>query len=206
MSTTTKKQLAEKKLQREEQKREDVAEKIASKIVPALEDVKKAVQGIKPVELKENKIELPQVQKVEVINQKDNSDKIIQLQENIIERIEKPATIANTFKEPVPVILVKDGKPFDLENMKAEDRAILLGGSDQFGQLTWQQVKKINDEGVKISDNYNIDSFGKLITVEGENLFDSKQLHDSQPLFWDDQEVSGGGTSSAHDSNICERS
>jgi hypothetical protein len=31
-----------------------------------------------------------------------------------------------------------------------------------------------------------------------QTLFDTKQIFDKNPLFWDDQEVSGGGTSSSH--------
>lgn len=46
-----------------------------------------------------------------------------------------------------------------------------------------------------------LDAFGHHRVAEPTTLFDSKQLHDSQPLFWDDQEVSGSGTSSAHDAD-----
>lgn len=42
------------------------------------------------------------------------------------------------------------------------------------------------------------DAFGRLRTSNPETLFDSKQLFDNQPLFWDDQEVSGSGTGSSH--------
>lgn len=42
------------------------------------------------------------------------------------------------------------------------------------------------------------DAFGRLRTSNPETLFDSKQLFDNQPLFWDDQEVSGSGTGSTH--------
>lgn len=42
------------------------------------------------------------------------------------------------------------------------------------------------------------DAFGRLRVSQPETLFDSKQLVDNQPLFWDDQEVSGSGTSSSH--------
>ena len=41
-----------------------------------------------------------------------------------------------------------------------------------------------------------VDAFGKLRVSAPSTIFDSKQLNDNQPLFWDDQEVSGGGTSS----------
>lgn len=42
------------------------------------------------------------------------------------------------------------------------------------------------------------DAFGRLRTSDPVTLFDSKQLFDSAPLFFDDSEVSGGGTSSTH--------
>lgn len=40
------------------------------------------------------------------------------------------------------------------------------------------------------------DAFGRYRISTPQTLFDSKQLVDSQPLFWDDQQTSGGGTTS----------
>lgn len=45
-----------------------------------------------------------------------------------------------------------------------------------------------------------VDAFGRLNVGQPLTLFDSKQLHDSQSLFWDDQEVSGSGTTTSHSS------
>ena len=45
------------------------------------------------------------------------------------------------------------------------------------------------------------DAFGRLRVSNPTTLFDSKQLFDNQPNFWDDQEVSGSGTSSSHSAN-----
>lgn len=42
------------------------------------------------------------------------------------------------------------------------------------------------------------DAFGRIRTSEPFTLFDSKQLHDSLPLYYDDQEVSGSLTTSTH--------
>lgn len=42
------------------------------------------------------------------------------------------------------------------------------------------------------------DAFGRIRVANPTTLFDSKQINDNQPLFWDDQEVSGSGTSSSH--------
>lgn len=46
------------------------------------------------------------------------------------------------------------------------------------------------------------DSFGRLRVSNPQTLFDSKQLWDNQPLIWDDQAVSGAGTSSSHDPDL----
>lgn len=45
------------------------------------------------------------------------------------------------------------------------------------------------------------DGFGRLRTSTPVTLFDSKQIFDAQPLFWDDVEASGGGTGTAHSAN-----
>lgn len=45
------------------------------------------------------------------------------------------------------------------------------------------------------------DAFGRARISSAFSLFASKQLYDAAPLFWDDQEVSGGGTNSTHSSN-----
>ncbi len=42
------------------------------------------------------------------------------------------------------------------------------------------------------------DAFGRLRVSNPETIFDSKQIFDNQPLFWDDQEESGSGTTSVH--------
>lgn len=52
--------------------------------------------------------------------------------------------------------------------------------------------------GIFASDTPSIDAFGRWRVSNPETIFDSKQIHDNQPLFWDDQQVSGGGTSSTH--------
>jgi hypothetical protein len=42
------------------------------------------------------------------------------------------------------------------------------------------------------------DAFGRLRTSEPHTIFDSKQIFDSQPLFWDESLESGAGITSAH--------
>lgn len=50
-------------------------------------------------------------------------------------------------------------------------------------------------------DPTGLDAFGRLRTAAPFSIFDSKQIFDNQPLFYDDQEVSGSGTSSSHSTN-----
>ena len=47
-------------------------------------------------------------------------------------------------------------------------------------------------------DSASIDAFARLRVSNPVTIFDSKQIFDSAPLFWDDQEVSGSGTTSTH--------
>lgn len=50
-------------------------------------------------------------------------------------------------------------------------------------------------------DGTYVDAFGRLKVSTPVTLFDSKQLYDNQPLFFDDQETSGSGTGSTYNSN-----
>jgi hypothetical protein len=50
-------------------------------------------------------------------------------------------------------------------------------------------------------DSANLDAFARLRMSAPETIFDSKQLHDKQPQFWDDQQVSGSGTTSVFNTN-----
>jgi hypothetical protein len=47
----------------------------------------------------------------------------------------------------------------------------------------------------------NLDAFNRLRISSPQTIFDSKQIYDNQPLFWDDQQVSGSGTSSVYNTN-----
>lgn len=57
------------------------------------------------------------------------------------------------------------------------------------------------DVSIGPSDSALNDAFGRLRVAEPFTIFDSKMLNDASPLFWDDQNVSGGGTSSTHNAN-----
>lgn len=58
--------------------------------------------------------------------------------------------------------------------------------------------KKGGTQPIKFGDSPSIDAFARLRVSEPLTIFDSKQLFDNAPLFWDDQEVSGSGTSSTY--------
>ena len=56
----------------------------------------------------------------------------------------------------------------------------------------------LREVNVKASASQSVDAFGRWRVSSPLSLFDSKQLYDSQPLYWDDQQVSGSGTTSTH--------
>ena len=51
------------------------------------------------------------------------------------------------------------------------------------------------------TDNASGGAFARLRVANPETVFDSKQVWDNQPLFWDDQETSGSGTGSTWNAN-----
>lgn len=59
-------------------------------------------------------------------------------------------------------------------------------------------TKLTNGTAIQAADSFSIDAFGRWRTSEPTTIFDSKQLYDNQPLFWDDSEVSGASTTSTH--------
>jgi hypothetical protein len=62
----------------------------------------------------------------------------------------------------------------------------------------------IQDGGNSISVDFppaGVDVFGRLRTSNPQTIFDSKQIADNQPLFWDDAVLSGAGTSSTFNTN-----
>jgi hypothetical protein len=54
---------------------------------------------------------------------------------------------------------------------------------------------------IQYGDSANLDAFARLRTSDPETIFDSKQLADKQPLFWDDQLISGSGGASTYNTN-----
>lgn len=59
----------------------------------------------------------------------------------------------------------------------------------------------INRHQVSYYDSGNLDAFARLRMSSPETVFDSKQLGDKQPLFWDDKLVSGSGGASTYNAN-----
>jgi hypothetical protein len=59
----------------------------------------------------------------------------------------------------------------------------------------------LNRNIITLDDAAQLDAFARLRTSEPETVFDSKQIADNQALFWDDQQVSGSGTTSTYNTN-----
>lgn len=57
---------------------------------------------------------------------------------------------------------------------------------------------RFNPYPVAITGGAGTDAFGRLRVSNPHTAYDAKQIHDNLPLFWDDQETSGGGTGSSH--------
>lgn len=55
-----------------------------------------------------------------------------------------------------------------------------------------------NSIETRMADSASLDAFGRLRTAYPYTLFDIKQIHESEALFWEDAQVSGSGTSTAH--------
>lgn len=77
------------------------------------------------------------------------------------------------------------------------------GGSNKF--VTPLFYNRLNDKmepgTVGQTDSLTLDAFGRMRVSEPFTIFDSKQILDNQPLFWDDQQTSGTGTTSTYNTN-----
>lgn len=76
--------------------------------------------------------------------------------------------------------------------------------------VRWNPFDLANPLGVTTGDSHAIDAFGRWRVSEPVTLFDSKNIFDddglaanveNQPLFYDNQETSGGGTGTAYNAN-----
>jgi hypothetical protein len=59
----------------------------------------------------------------------------------------------------------------------------------------------LKDVSVNYNDSPNLDAFARLRTSSPETIFDSKQINDTQALFWADSQISGSGTTSTYNTN-----
>jgi len=79
-------------------------------------------------------------------------------------------------------------------------RSLILG-EDPSGETRTVGLSATGDVLIQPSNSASVDAFGRFRVSEPDTLFDSKQIFDNQPLFWDDQEVSGADTTSTHSAN-----
>lgn len=77
-------------------------------------------------------------------------------------------------------------------------KAVITGEVDGDGFVNFKGTKQGNFRVAveEFGDTPSIDPFGRLRVSSPYTIFDSKQLHDKQPLFWD--EATGGSATSNH--------
>lgn len=59
----------------------------------------------------------------------------------------------------------------------------------------------ITDVNISFKDGSQLDGFGRIRAANPVTLFESKLLYDDQPLWWDESQVSGSGTSGTYNTN-----
>lgn len=60
----------------------------------------------------------------------------------------------------------------------------------------------VEETQIKFSRSASVTAFNWGRVAEPQTIFDSKLISDTAPLFWDEAETSGSGTSSSHDVNL----
>jgi hypothetical protein len=63
-------------------------------------------------------------------------------------------------------------------------------------QSSWTRI--LDFESIRYADGPNMDAFSRLRVSNPLTLFDSKQIFDNQPLFWDEKLESGADIASSH--------
>ena len=97
------------------------------------------------------------------------------------------------------VFIDTDGLTAGIEATHAEQTAL---GRSYIGTTYNYRIGRthlVYGSGASVSANG--DAFFRQRVSNPQTIFDSKQLADNQPLFWDDGEVSGGGTATLYNSN-----
>ena len=118
-------------------------------------------------------------------------------------------TVNSFFTDEIPF-----RKPLSEKNINENDatltKSILVGKSgssyyplktDADGNLSVNIESDTATENLLNSDNGTFDAFYRQRISNPITVFDSKQIADKQPLFWDDQLVSGSGGATTYNSN-----
>lgn len=79
--------------------------------------------------------------------------------------------------------------------VKATMTSYISGTATMFMRATISAASE-DIQAIIFGDSGAVDAFSRLRTSHIETLFSSKQLFDNQPLYWDDQQISGAGTTS----------
>lgn len=145
---------------------------------------------------------IPDVQKVQVTNpvkipeqQKIDLSKVEQKLDDARDLLEDAVRGINKQKFNIP-------KPLPVKVINQQTVAPVSGGYNKNIETILKSIDKQQTLATSVVANpLRFDSFGRARVSEPFTIFDSKQLHDSAPLFWDDQEVSGAGTSTTHNTN-----
>jgi hypothetical protein len=181
-----------------------------------MQDVK--VANLKEIKIPEQK-EYPN--KIDVSNLKEVTTKLDSLKKDLLKEFSKQRNDDRVMiknrneREAIPVVLT------DKTRKKFYDAVTAAFGSFNSFNLTNDGNLKVSLEemnqgnligGIPItfSDSASTDAFGRLRVSNPKTLFDSKQIFDdadiansaeNQPLFFDNQETSGGGTTTTFTPN-----
>lgn len=97
-----------------------------------------------------------------------------------------------------------------IDGQTAHDSGHLLQGKDGNGNAQHILVNPLGQLEITSADSPAIDAFSRWRVSSPITLFDSKNIFnddgladsvENQPLFFDNQETSGGGTSTAYNAN-----
>jgi hypothetical protein len=77
----------------------------------------------------------------------------------------------------------------------------LLRRLNIFGATSGNGAEVTYANELKVLPTMNLDAFARLRVSNPQTVFDSKQVSDTQVLFWDDQQISGSGTTTTYNTN-----
>lgn len=167
-------------------------------------------------------------------SKKSETDVLLAKAVSLLEQLTKKDTVVNVDVPkqtiPAPVVNIDIPKTFKLDSDQAKELSKPTtivqparggggggGGAEFIKNVPGDVINPATSEkqdttnsllttgaAIKTGDSFSIDPFGRWRVSETETLFDSKQLFDAQPLFYDDQEISGGGTASSHSTALAQ--